>query len=274
MPRTPSQYKRNPRCGTVSGIMKLAAPTPPKCGCCGVAAGKKLQENAMGIRVRSKASAAAVGLAALVTAVAMAGNASAATLGAVDTFQDGSTNNWVVGPASPIPPVNMASGGPAGASDRYLQLTSTGGNGPGSRLVSFNQSQWAGNFVSAGITSVEMDLINLGTTTLNLRFEVKSTTLAGLYAAYTADAFTLQPGSGWQHAVFTLLPATMVGDAANALVAVTEVRLFHGPAEEAPVVGKLGVDNIAAVPEPSAALLGLAGLGVLAAAARRRRTQY
>jgi len=66
----------------------------------------------------------------------------------------------------------------------------------------------------------------------------------------------------------------MVGDAANALVAVTEVRLFHGPAEEAPVVGKLGVDNIAAVPEPSAALLGLAGLGVLAAAARRRRTQY
>src|SRR3712207_4557029 len=57
----------------------------------------------------------------------------AVTLGQVDTFQDGSTMNWQEGGNSPNPPTNVASGGPAGAGDRYLENDSSGGFGAGSR---------------------------------------------------------------------------------------------------------------------------------------------
>ena len=90
--------------------------------------------------------------------------ASGAVIGQVDNFEDGTTQGWVVGllgAPSPAPPQNIPNGGPLGAGDNYLQLTSVGGSGAGNRLVVINLAQWAGNYTAAGVTFIGMDLRNL-----------------------------------------------------------------------------------------------------------------
>src|SRR4029453_3320693 len=99
------------------------------------------------------------------------------TIGQVDNFEDGTTQNWVInllGMGSPPPstlPTNVPTGGPAGAGDNYLRLTSTGiPETAGSRLVAVQyQHQWAGNYIAAGITAITMDVNNLGDTDHYLR---------------------------------------------------------------------------------------------------------
>ena len=80
----------------------------------------------------------------------------------IDDFEDGTTAGWHVGdPAQhPAPPVNVSTGGPAGAGDAYLQLQALGGSGAGSRLSVLNLSQWTGDFT--GVPAIEMDVNNFG----------------------------------------------------------------------------------------------------------------
>ena len=203
-------------------------------------------------------------------------------LGQVDTFEDGSTAGWSAGGPHPAPPANVATGGPAGADDNYLQLTAVGGSVPGGRLSAFNSAQWAGDYLAAGITAIAMDLRNDGPDDVVLRL-----LLAGPFGptgpenvAVTADAATLPAGSGWVSVTFSLLPSdleVLLGTAAGALTQASELRLFHNPdpffggppQSSPPVVAVVGVDNVTAVPEPGSLLL----LGVATAwgAARRRR---
>src|SRR5262245_12891015 len=74
----------------------------------------------------------------------------------IENFQDGTTMGWIVPGPSPNPPVNIATGGPAGAGDRYLQLTSTGLPGAGGRLAVINDTRWGGDYIAAGLTSIVM----------------------------------------------------------------------------------------------------------------------
>ena len=69
-------------------------------------------------------------------------------LGQVDDFQNGTTMSWTNGFVPD--PVNVATGGPAGAGDRYLQVSS-GTFGGGSRSIVFNQVQWIGNYAGQGV---------------------------------------------------------------------------------------------------------------------------
>src|SRR5712671_1482364 len=80
-------------------------------------------------------------------------------LNQIDTFQDGTLANWTNG-AGAADPINIATGGPTGAGDHYLQVTSNGGNFAGSKLTVFNTVQWSGNYTAAGVTFVEMDFKN------------------------------------------------------------------------------------------------------------------
>lgn len=94
------------------------------------------------------------------------------SIGQQDTFQDGTTNGWSVSiqdMSSPTPPVNVPTGGPGGAGDGFLQITAVAGVGPGNRLSAINIRQWTGDFITAGITTVRMDLRNLGPSDLSLR---------------------------------------------------------------------------------------------------------
>jgi len=220
--------------------------------------------------------------AALIAMLMCAGPMYAVTIGQVDNFEDGTTQNWVInllGMGSPPPstlPMNIATGGPAGAGDNYLLLTSTGSEEAGGRLVGVQyQHQWTGNFLGAGITGIAMDVRNFGQTNLYLRVLIADPMNAPPEnEAISTSAILLPVGSGWTSVLFPIGPNFLTADAGTVTAALgnaTEFRIFStnsaafgGPTRMA---GSLGVDNITAttIPEPAAAILFGAGLASLLA---------
>jgi hypothetical protein len=199
-----------------------------------------------------------------------------------DTFEDGTTMGWFVPGAHPAPPANVASGGPAGVDDSYLQLTAIGGAGAGSRLAVLNGSQWAGDYLADGVLAIAMDVNNLGPdeVTLRLLFEDFDGPGPPVNLVTTLTDVVIPSGSGWVHVEFSLDPSNLlalIGAVPDALSSVDVLRIFHnpdpdfpGPGIGIPVVNAVvGVDNITAVPEPAAILL-VAG-GILASWCRRHR---
>jgi hypothetical protein len=207
--------------------------------------------------------------------------AGAVSLGQVDTFEDATTQGWVVnllGTGShPAPPANVPSDGPAGADDNYLLLTSVGGaEVAGNRLTVINATQWAGDYSAAGVTGIAMDLRNLGSTDLFLRLLLEDpTTGPPTNSAVSTDAIFLPAGGAWTHVLFEVTAADLtavLGSVGAALADATLLRIFHNPTAGFPgpsIVASLGVDNVRAVPEPGVAFLLAIGLGALSQ--RRRR---
>ncbi len=194
--------------------------------------------------------------------------AAAISLGQIDDFQNGTTQNWVGG-ASPI---NIATGGPAGSGDRYLQISAANGN-----LGTNNSLRWAGDYLAAGVVALRFELDNAGPDPVALRIT--------LFGPEGADAFTstneivLPAASGWVSAEFALTQAELThkqgtGTLADTLAGVSRLLIRHDPDEISPptqqnvVSATLGIDNITAVPEPGTGLLVAAGIAVLAAARR------
>lgn len=221
--------------------------------------------------------------------------ASAITVGQSDTFSDGTLQSWEMGSTLVTLEhlVNIADGGPAGAGDNYLNASSHGINPDGtitggSRLTFFNQAQWTGDYTAAGVTSISMDVINLGTDPLDLTLAVNGgvidpvtgVTTGGLFA--TTTSVTLDPGSGWTTVVFSFLASDFTavsgksgetGKDINATLAnVTELRIINSNTPSwngTPVVATLGIDNITAVPLPAAVWMFASGLVMLGAFRRR-----
>jgi len=201
------------------------------------------------------------------------------TLGQVDNFEDGTTQNWVInllGMGTPPPetfPKNVPTGGPAGLNDNYLLLTSTGSEGAGGRLVAVQYNhQWAGDFITAGISGIRMDVNNFGTTDLFLRLLIANPhDLPPTDEAISTNAIFLPVGSGWRSVFFPIAPGFLtadVGTVTAALSGATEFRIMDVPdlaGGPIRIAASLGVDNItaAAIPEPSSAVfmaLGIASL--------------
>lgn len=196
----------------------------------------------------------------------------AITAGQLDDFEDGTTAGWSEGAFSTNPPVNVGTGGPDGALDNYVSNTSNGEFlSPGGRMTMFNTAQWTGDFVSAGISSIQMRLANFGTTPLAIRiaFEGAITQIS------STNAFNLPPDGSWYTATFGLGPGdlSVVGGAAtvNAVLAdVTMMRILSrsgGPGWQGDeIAGVMGVDRVLAMvpsavgetPVPGGAHLGAA----------------
>jgi hypothetical protein len=207
-----------------------------------------------------------------------------------DTFTDGTTMGWHVPGASPLPPTNVATGGPGGAGDAFLQLQADALLADsGSRLSVLNETQWTGDFRAAGISAISMDVNNFGPDDLVLRlfFEDFEGAPPPTNLALTLANVVVPAGSGWMKVVFDLSPANLIaggfGTVEGALTDVDVMRIFHNPAAEFPgpgveipkVTTTLGVDNITAingaVPEPATGALLLGGLAAVWIRARRRQ---
>jgi hypothetical protein len=187
------------------------------------------------------------------------------TLGQIDNFQDGTTNGWHTGGGTQ--PSNIANGGPTGSGDKYMQVISTGGGGPDSKLVVLNTSQWLGDYTDAGITGITLELANFGAQPLSMRLAFFISKPVG-YAATTP--FSLPADSNWHQAFFPLTASafTAVGSPGvsfnNMLTNFTgQLRILDSAApavEGDPIAATLGVDDITAVPEPSAFAMVVAAL--------------
>lgn len=204
-------------------------------------------------------------LAAIVTCVLTSpGRSLAITVGDVDTFSTG-LDAWQKGQVNPTFLSTVASGGPAGAGDAYMQSVADGSSSFG-RLTVFNESQWSSDYAAAGVTSIRMDLLNSGTVPLQIRLGLRNGSGSGFISTVPV---ALGTGGGWQSASFSVASSafTTVGSPgayASFLQGSFALRILHatstGNLNGTPVVSTLGVDNITAVPEPSTIVMALAGL--------------
>jgi hypothetical protein len=169
----------------------------------------------------------------------------------VDDFENGTTQSWAEGGPSPNPPTNVADGGPNGAGDAYLRNASNGApNGPGGKLVMFNSAQWGGNYNSAGVRQIEMQMANFGATTLLMRIGFQG----GDGTQWVSSFRIVVPDGMWQTYVYelNLQSMTRVSGAASldaVLANVNTMRILHNGAAAwrgDSVVGDLGLDNITA----------------------------
>jgi len=201
--------------------------------------------------------------------LALSCSAQAIVVGQLDDFQDGTTQNWTNGGIQGVPPIVNLDGGPAGSGDRFIQVTSIGGQGAGNRLTVFNRDQWLGDYIGQGVTSIGLDLRNFSDVQLSIRIAFKQEVGPGV-PGYVSQAFILAPNSGWVHAVFSLSMAAMIpisspvdyntffsGNFAEARI----INSINPDLNGDPIAAQIGIDNIHAVPEPS--VLALAALGVL-----------
>lgn len=211
----------------------------------------------------------------------------------IDDFEDGTLQGWEMGTTTVTADhmTNITDGGPVGVGDSYLEVTSDSSvNFGGSRLTFFNRLQWTGDYTAAGITAIAMDLKNFSPTeALNIRLAINGgfgpnfNMTGGVFTS--AASISLDSGSGWTRAVFSLLPGDLIpisggvggnttGNNVQATLAnVLELRLLNSAIPHwsgLKVTATLGVDNIHAVPIPPTFVLFGSGLVVLL---HRRRKQ-
>ncbi|MGB8167160.1 MAG: hypothetical protein WCF18_06685 [Chthoniobacteraceae bacterium] len=212
----------------------------------------------------------------------VSGTCWAVSLSSFDDFQSANTD-WQNGVG---PGIVSLGGGPAGPDDYFLQVPSYARGGVSSRLVIFNQGEWSGDYIGAGITQIEMDLANFGATDLAMRLAFTLETARIGYVSL--EPMSLPADAVWRHFVFPIdasafVPIGTTDTFVEALSNVTQFRILsqdggsptstRGDAIEA----SLGVDNVAAltavVPEPSTAWIGICVVALAAGFARPRRAE-
>jgi hypothetical protein len=194
-----------------------------------------------------------------------------------DTFLASNGNpdvmGWIRGVNAITLPSVVLSGGPGGANDAYLQNTSTGTTGSNSRMSMFNQDQWTGDYLDAGVTLITADMADFGTTPLYMRLAIEDD--FGTEWGSTDAAFLPADGK-WHSLSFDMTAAGLTNlqgaaPLSHSLANVGILRMVSN--QEGPnfrgdiLLGVMGVDNITALPEPAFAPLLAIGAGLL----RRRQ---
>ncbi len=191
--------------------------------------------------------------------------------GQVDTFESGTTLNWANGAPAADPTVQL--GGPGGALDHYLRIATNGvGGGAGSLMIAFNRIQWIGNYTTAGVNAIDMDVRNFNVPGgMSVRVGLKTSTF-GNAPGYVSLASLIPMDGLWHHVVFPLDSAGMVAvNGPPSLASVLaggngEMRILHNPnddlngASTPPIAAQLGVDNVRAISVPEPGALALTGL--------------
>jgi hypothetical protein len=201
--------------------------------------------------------------------------ASAITLGQIDDFEDGTVENWET-QGGAVTFTNVSDAGPLGAGDNALNADIP------ARLVITNDTQWAGNYVAAGVTRVSMDLRHQYSFPLAMRIGISNGFFgpSGSGDTYVTNYSLAAPSDGqWHHLVFNISAGNFEPSSGNsfpspsaaaALANISHFRLLHNPTPAdfrgEFAAGSFQVDNIRAlgVPEPNGlAVVGIVALGLL-----------
>ncbi|MCH8839560.1 MAG: hypothetical protein IH831_02565 [Planctomycetes bacterium] len=204
--------------------------------------------------------------------------AHAITAGQIDDFQDGTTQSWTGSPTT-----NASDSGPNGMGDHALSVPSSGGGGPGSRLVTFNNSSaWTGDWTANGVTQIQLDVFNPNAFEFTMRLGIAGPGDFGSFGQgnkyVTSTGIVVPTDSQWHTVLFDVTAADLAQisgtDAADALTGVTQFRVIHNSASDwrgEAVAGTFLLDNITAIPEPATATLGLGSLAMALLTRRERR---
>ena len=211
-------------------------------------------------------------IAALAAGLAVSAPSLAIIAGQQDDFQSGTSAFWAGGGGGPI---IVETGGPDGAGDRFMQASSDGA-GSGGRMSIYNREQWLGDYLTAGVTAIEMDLKNFGSQTLSMRVGFKLFSSPGSPGVVSRVPISLPADGQWHRTTFLLtmdamqILGTPTGGYEGMLGGnAAEFRLLHSTSASLTgnnIVSQLGVDNVTAIPTPATGLLV-----ALAVFGRRRR---
>ena len=199
----------------------------------------------------------------------------AVSFGQIDDFQTGTVMGWVEGAPSPNPPLVNFNGGPGGLGDHSLQNVSSGIPGAGGKMLMYNQAQWTGDYIAAGVNGISGLLkVPLGANPLLMRVAIEGN-LNQRYSTLTA--IPIPADGAWHAVVFGLTAADLTQvagiDPLNVVLTnVTTLRILHSTAPNwhgGDIPSTLDVDNLTALPEPG--VMVLLTLGGLACVRKRRR---
>jgi hypothetical protein len=210
-------------------------------------------------------------VAAILAGACLAGcgalSARAITAGQADTFTDGTTAGWAGGDVLQV----ITGGGPAGAGDNYLQFTSSGGGGPGSKLATNNSIQWSGNYAAAGVSSISMDMLNPNSSPAG-GLAMRLLLFGPSGSRWSSTVADIVPADNqWHHETFSLLQQDLTevlgGDMYNQLIGGVAMLQIRFDSSNPPstggttYAGSLGVDNITAIVAGPTSVAWLGGAG-------------
>lgn len=182
--------------------------------------------------------------------------------GQIDAFGtrnagDGTARGWGGGLGNP--PTLVVSGGPDGAADYYIEVTTP----PFPfHLGTRNSAQWAGDYQRECISAIEVDLNHTGGADPNFNVVYIRLVLFGEGGAFTSNIKQQVTPGVWEHHVFNISESHLVknsfgdpNDLDLTLRNVTKLLIRHDPRDPPSPVGGhpqhfdavLGIDNIKAV---------------------------
>lgn len=173
------------------------------------------------------------------------------------TAGDGTTRGWGGNRYDPEP-VFVENGGPNGAGDGYIEV-STPTIFP-FHLATRNSSQWSGDYLRECVSAIEMDLNHIQPDSNTAPVYIRLV-LFGAGGAFTSSTKQFVTPNIWEHHVFSIAAADLVpissgtGNLDDTLKKVTTLMIRHDIADPPTPVGNhpehidalLGIDNIKAI---------------------------
>ncbi len=177
------------------------------------------------------------------------------TAGLVDDFDTpADENGWEHQAGGPNPPTMQTVGGIDG---NFIKNISSGNVGAGGKMIMVNyQTKWQGDYITAGIKSISMQVRNNSAVTINLRVAFGVNEFGGSAPHWVSNSVDLTAGSGWTTVVFPITEPYMAqstsGSSATYAAVMANVKIFRilssssGNHKGDQFAGEIDVDNISA----------------------------
>jgi hypothetical protein len=126
----------------------------------------------------------------------------------LNDFEDNSTHGWKYGGSAKDKPEIQPKVVQDADGNRYLEVISTGGEpggrGPGSRMTFINETEWRGNYNTAGVGSIQARMKNMGDETLYMRVGFTTRTIEEWHFSASETYLELPADSQWYDLSFAI----------------------------------------------------------------------